>query len=403
MRCASCGVEMPSESAYCSICGARNESMRRCTSCGAELPSESAYCSICGARNESMRRCTSCGAELPSESAYCSKCGARNERRVRYSLWRVGILTFLSFGLYYFYWMYVSWKHLAAEMPEKEFHPVWHALSQFVPIYNWVVLYQHFRTIKEVQKRVWVESNLSPGLVVVLSIVLPFILWIGTLILAGIQLILTETLAFGLVDVLWGVSLSLMIIGASAGTWIILVLWGQRNLNKYWERLGAPTVQSAGTGQGEIVITAVGGLATMGIISSVMYAVGVLWQISSVYEADSLTSIEVGSERRGSIDNSLFKLEVDAYRFTVWEGTRYVIAVDPISTWAGSYHSDPLESAIVALWDSDGTTVLYEENGATPIMIRWTESSSGTRYVTIESDEIALGNYVLHVLRIAER
>ena len=72
----------------------------RCASCGVELPSESAYCSICGTPTSvEPRHCVGCGAELPSESAYCSKCGARNEWRVKYSLWRVGILTLLSFGV----------------------------------------------------------------------------------------------------------------------------------------------------------------------------------------------------------------------------------------------------------------------------------------------------------------
>lgn len=353
---------------------AENESMR-CASCGVELPSESVYCSICGTPTSvEPHRCASCGAELLSESAYCSKCGARNERRVRYSLWRVGILTLLSFGLYYFYWMYVSWKHLAAEMPEKEFHPVWHALSQFVPIYNFVVVYQHFRTIKEVQKRVWVESNLDPGLAVVLGILLPFISIIG-----GVGFLIAP---------LWAVLNFIATIGM-----MILVIWGQMNLNKYWRKPGARPVRSARTGPGEIVITAVGGIVTALVLIVIVFPPTA--SISSVYEADSLTSIEVGSERRGSIDNSLF--EVDAYRFTVRGGTRYVISVDPISTWAGSDRSDPLESAIVALWDSDGTTILQIENGATPIVIPWTASSSGTIYVTIESDQFAQGDYVLRI------
>ena len=60
----------------------------------------------------------------------------------------------------------------------------------------------------------------------------------------------------------------------------------------------------------------------------------------------------------------------------------------------------PLEGAIVALWDSDRSTILQVEHADTPIVIRWTASSSGTRYVTIESDGYNLGDYVL---RIAER
>ena len=175
----------------------------RCPSCGADLPSENAYCNKCGARTGAqVHRCASCGAELSSQSAYCNKCGARNERRVKYSLWRVGLLSLLSFGLYYFYWMYwmyVSWKHLAEEMPGKEFHPGWHAMSQFVPIYNFVVIYQHFRTIKDAQERERVKSNLVPGLALALSIVLPIFFYVVGWILLEILEMSSANLAFGLV------------------------------------------------------------------------------------------------------------------------------------------------------------------------------------------------------------
>ena len=354
-------TEYPAENA--------NEWMR-CPSCGAEVPSESAYCSTCGAPTSlETRRCVSCGAELSSQSAYCSKCGARNERRVRYSLWRVGILSLLSFGFYYLYWMYVSWKHLAAEMPGKEFHPFWHAMSQFVPIYNFVVIYQHFRTIKEVQQRERVESSLVPGLAVVLSVVAAFFF----------------AIAYQLPDravVLWGMLGFIAIIGEG-----ILVIWGQRNLNKYWERPGAPPVRSAGTGPGEIIITTVGGLVT------VFGGMGIIFQIptiSSLDEAASRSPIDVGSAYQGTIEGYFF--EVDAYRFTVQSGAKYAIVVNPTEL-----DGDPLESAIVTLRDSDGTTVLIEVNASTPIVIPWTASSSGTRYVTIESDGSALGDYVLRI------
>ena len=74
--------------------------------------------------------CEACNAELSSQSAYCSKCGALvaggtapTEQRRLYSLGRVGILTLVSFGLYFPYWMYVSWKQLMTELPEKRFYP----------------------------------------------------------------------------------------------------------------------------------------------------------------------------------------------------------------------------------------------------------------------------------------
>ena len=267
--------------------------------------------------------------------------------------------------------MYVSWKHLSEEMPGKEFHPVWHALSQLVPIYNFVVVYQHFRTIREVQGRERVESNLVPGLAVVLS-------FISNVNGVGLWWNLSP---------LWWVVLSFIsIIGG-----LTMVLWGQRNLNKYWERPGAPPVRSVSTGPGEVIITAVGGLFTGLVLLGVIFLSSP--SISSVYEADSIVPIQVGSERQGSINNFFF--EVDAYSFTVQSDAEYAILVYPISIW--DLDGDPLEAAIVALWDSEGSTVLGAENANTPIVIRWTASSSGTRYVTIESDGAALGDYVLRI------
>ena len=58
---------------------------------------------------------------------------------------------------------------------------------------------------------------------------------------------------------------------------------------------------------------------------------------------------------------------------------------------------DLLESVKVTLWDSDGATVLHKVNASTPIVIPWTASSSGRRYVTIESYGTVLGNYALRI------
>lgn len=349
---------------------AENETERmRCPSCGAELPSQSAYCNTCGARTTGTRtrRCISCGAEVPHQDASCNRCGARNERRVRYSLWRVGILTFLSFGLYYPYWMCISWKHLAEEMPGKKFYPLWHAMSLFVPIYHVVVLYQHFRTIREAQEREGVESNILLALAVALGIFVSIfnVTTIMTVVVWGSP-ILTVVHSF------------ISIIGIG-----FLVLWGQRNLNKYWGKAWPRLVRSARTGPGEIVISAVGGLFT-GL--ALIFAVAVI--------LDTSIPIDVGSVQQGTIESHT---QVDDYRFEVRGDTRYAVSVSPTTLGLGG---DPLEAAIVGLWDLDGTTILHVENADTPIVLPWTASSSGTMYVTVESDGYALGDYVL---RIAER
>ncbi len=262
-------------------------------------------------------------------------------------------------------------------MPGKEFHPVWHALSQFLPIYNFVVIYQHFRTIKDAQERERVKSNLVPGLALALSIILPVILYIGVWILVGILVGLSGVPA---VAIPWDVISNLVLIGAFAGTFLTLALRGQRNLNRYWERPGARPARSARTGPGEIIISAAGGLFAALII---MDGIGLV--VSS-----QPAPIDIDSERRGTIESHT---QVDYYRFEVRAGTtQYTVSVSPTTLGLGG---DPLEAAIVALWDSDGS--LRTRNADTPIVIRWTASSSGTRYATIESDGAALGDYVLRV------
>lgn len=210
------------------------------------------------------------------------------------------------------------------------------------------------------------ESNLNPGLAVVLLVVVTFI----------------SIIAYLLPDRAGSFWVMLIIAIVGEG---ILVIWGQRNLNEYWERPGTRPVRSAGTGPGEIIITAVGGLITA--------VYGLIIVIAIMFPSSQSMPIDVDAVRQGTIESHT---EVDAYHFMVQRGARYEIAVNPISS--RNLYSAPLAAAIVALWDSDGTTILQIENGATPIVIPWTASSSGRRYVTIESDGIALGNYVLRIV-----
>ena len=109
-------------------------------------------------------------------------------------------------------------------------------------------------------------------------------------------------------------------------------------------------------------------------------------------EADSFAPIQTSVGYQGTI---LSHLQVDSYGLPVQEGAGYAIYVVSRTTLRPG--GDPLEAAIVTLWDSDGATILRTINADTPIVIPWTASSSGTMYVTIESDGTDLGDYVLRV------
>lgn len=325
--------------------------------------------------------CVACSAELSLQSAYCSKCGARvvgepapAEQQRRYSLWRVGILTLMSFGFYQLYWMYVSWKHLATEMPGKDFHPTSHALSQLIPIYGLVVLYQHFSFIKVIQEKAGIRSSLNPGLVVVLSI---------------------ASLGIVVVDVSLDLFNSTVLTYSYPIIPTAIVLWGQANLNEYWGKTAPSHLRSAGTGPGEIIVSALGGaIALLIVIVSAFPATS--W-ITSVSEADSVESIVVGSSSEGTIRGFV---EVDAHHFMAKKGLEYTIVIEPIPVLNSD--DDPLESARVTLW-SDAQTTLLSQSGSTPIAITWTASSSGIKYVTIENDDfISKGDYILRVSLVGQ-
>ncbi len=328
--------------------------------------------------------CEACNAELPLQSAYCSKCGALvaggaapTEQRRLYSLGRVGILTLVSFGLYFPYWMYVSWKQLMTELPEKRFYPGWHAFSQFVPIYNLVVLFQHFHTIQTIQMRNGTLSNISLGL-------LTFVIIIAFGIVA---------LAYFLKGLLFA-SAIVIITYSLAATGI--ALWGQENLNRYWVRVTATRVRSAATGPGEIIISVTGAASVLVIVLLTIFVMNLPTDITSVSEVSSISRVTVG-ETTPSL-GTISELEPDGYSFLAREGYSYTIEVGPADV------GEILVHALVTLWDSNGTTVIrtksatiYADSTEYPIIFKWIAPSTGTRYVTVEPGGLYAGTYLLTI------
>ena len=328
--------------------------------------------------------CESCNAELPLQSAYCSKCGAivaggpaPAEQRRRYSLGRVGILTLVSFGLYFQYWMYVSWKQLMTELPDKRFYPGWHAFSQFVPIYNLIVLFQHFHTIKTIQMRNGTLSNINLGLLTLVIIIafgiVALAYSIKGLLFASVIVIITYSLA-------------------ATGT----ALWGQENLNRYWVRVTATRVRSAATGPGEIIISVAGAASVLGIVLITIFVMNLPTDITSVSEVSSISRVIVG-ETTPSL-GTITDLESDGYSFLAREGYTYTIEVGP------AYVGEVLVHALVTLWDSNGTTVIhttsawiYTESVDNPIVFKWIAPSTGTRYVTVEPGGLYGGAYLVRI------
>ena len=189
------------------------------------------------------QQCASCGELNPAGSSFCSNCGGGKLRDVpprlamRLGLGRVVVVSALSAGLYVVYWFYLTWKQLASETTETH-HPVWHALSLFVPIYGLFKMYHHVKVINGLVEGAGIVTSLSPGLAVV-------ILMIGNA-LDWSSIRVNDTSA-------------LVVIGLISTALITyLVASAQSTLNQYWESVRRADLRDARIGVGEVVIILVG-------------------------------------------------------------------------------------------------------------------------------------------------
>ena len=140
---------------------------------------------------------------------------------LRLSVTRLVVLSAVTSGLYFFYWLYLTWKQLQGET--KDIHyPVWHALTLFVPVYGLFRLHKHVQVIQDLTRRVGVETSLTPGLAVVL-ISLNWVLGLGS---AGVE-------GFA--------ALALNIIRFTMTTTVIV--WSQSTLNAYWYKVRGTPIQ----------------------------------------------------------------------------------------------------------------------------------------------------------------
>lgn len=203
------------------------------------------------------KMCAKCGELNPAESNFCSNCGSSEfkdvpprlsarlgtaaERAVtfpvRLSLVRVALVSILSFGLYIFYWFYLTWKQLADETRE-DHYPVWHALSLLVPIYSYFRMHRHMAVIEELAADAGLWPSLSAGWAVVL--------WVVINGLVGVVYTIAGT----------GAATVLAILGVGLRT--ALVVWAQGSLNQYWKTVKGANLREARLGVGEVVFVLFG-------------------------------------------------------------------------------------------------------------------------------------------------
>ena len=207
-----------------------------------------------------MRYCPNCENEMPAPSTYCSQCGAKqidiepndNDKPTAKSTdlyisnGRVILASIFSSGLYFIYWSYLTWKHLAQET-DATHYPVWHGLSFLMPIYGLFSLHKHFLAI----------NNLASS--------------------KGVDPLLTPTLAVVQIGLVWMISLALLQTSLSAGTIMLMNLiglalttvvptLGQGTLNKYWDVIHEKNLQPAKFSLFEIAIIGFGIFNWVGLL-----------------------------------------------------------------------------------------------------------------------------------------
>ena len=176
------------------------------------------------------------------------------------SIGRVILVSVISMGLYWIYWMYRTWKQyrdhtieMAVETGDVH-HPVWHGLTQAVPVYGWFRYHAHIRHYKALMVERGVPDTLNLGLLTTVVVINGIV---G--ILAGAMR--SPDLYSGAV-LLTGVVLSIVALVVS----IVVLCIMQSNLNRYWASVDGRLMQSARFGKGEVVCIVLGALFWIGVV-----------------------------------------------------------------------------------------------------------------------------------------
>ena len=183
---------------------------------------------------------------------------------------RITLLSIVSLGLYWLYWMYRTWKQYrdhTVEMASETgatHHPVWHGLTQIVPVYCWFRFHAHIRQYKALMVERGVPDSLNVGLLTTVVVIISIV---GFAAGSMRDLELPSDAAVNGDTFLAGVILGIITLIVS----IVVLLVMQSNLNRYWASVDRRLTQSARFGKGEVVCIILGVLFWLGI------AAGFIW------------------------------------------------------------------------------------------------------------------------------
>ena len=152
-------------------------------------------------------------------------------------IWLVCLLTFLTGGVYYLWWFGASWAELKRERHDPNMSPLWHALTQLVPIYSWFRIHAHYRVLNELLQQQRASHSIEPGLMVVVGVVADVA---SLLSMAFAELRESDRVAnlasdvAGLLSMAFAEPLPSLIGPLSLAALIFRVAYGQAALNAYY-------------------------------------------------------------------------------------------------------------------------------------------------------------------------
>jgi hypothetical protein len=177
------------------------------------------------------------------------------------SLNRVLMMSVLSYGLYLFYWYYLTWKQYR-DHTRTEVFPVWHALTLLVPIYNLFRTHAHMRSFKELMVEAGLATTISAGWAVVLVMI--------SIVLDGVSF----NVAGGFGDIgaiTQNTAITIGVIDLISITAVAALLSHvQANLNRYWSNLGNAPLVNARIGDGEVIFGLIGGAFWFDTLANVL-------------------------------------------------------------------------------------------------------------------------------------
>ena len=219
-----------------------------CADCGATREPEHLFCGVCGARlppaaaapeparaGERERRAADEMNRLAGtpyeprgelgESRAGTPVAAPAEGALPYCISpnRIVLLTFLTAGLYIFYWMYATWRQYRDHTGETAY-PLFHALTLLVPIYQFFRLHAHIRVYQELMDGGGVPCTLNPLRAALIYLAVATLGMVAFRLVAETPVTSSELVAC--------FALNVAQVGLVAG----MLRQIQGNLNRFWRR-----------------------------------------------------------------------------------------------------------------------------------------------------------------------